>query len=637
MKKINLKKIRNILAGIMIVIAVFNASLYILILVRDPERASPLSFDLRTLRLGEHSDSSPISCEKPDRVWVETDDDLVFTNAAYVVRWEPMQPKNCPIVLYLHHDSLELISSEGYGSGSFLWQPTSEITPGENYSIILVQPDIGDIVESKNFTIRNPDSTWAINFDGNLLVGGQTYEIELGELLDDFETIEISLYKNGYKVREIYLGPYTNIVQWSVDPRLPSGSNYYFLASSMISEKYAKSREFEINNSSSEWVVHVLADMGGGPDGVRFYDVNQDGLQDIVTAFESSGNITLFLNPGLDNVKQEWPYVIVGNVPRGEDAFALDLDNDGAVDIVSSHEGDTLGVYVHWGVEDNIQSWSTERIQSSQGRAWMYAISMDVNEDGHTDIVAGSKDDFYNERNAVGIIGWFESPAENKRDLNNWVFHAIDHVGWTMSIIPYDVDHDGDLDLVLTDRNADEAHQGVRWLENPGNNWENEWNSYFIDGLSGTRPVFMAISNVDQIKGDEYIVPLESRGKIVIVRNISKDTGFPEFQPFEIQFDFANGYGTLKGVELADIDLDGTSDIIVAFEGGKVGIGWLSFEDDPYNGSWEWRDIHVSEGGKFDQVLLYDMDGDGDLDIITTEELVEKGVFWYENPTIIED
>jgi hypothetical protein len=37
-------------------------------------------------------------------------------------------------------------------------------------------------------------------------------------------------------------------------------------------------------------------------------------------------------------------------------------------------------------------------------------------------------------------------------------------------------------------------------------------------------------------------------------------------------------------------------------------------------------------GIKFDLVKLIDLDGDGDLDVLTCEESENLGVIWYENP-----
>jgi hypothetical protein len=69
---------------------------------------------------------------------------------------------------------------------------------------------------------------------------------------------------------------------------------------------------------------------------------------------------------------------------------------------------------------------------------------------------------------------------------------------------------------------------------------------------------------------------------------------------------------------------------------GKSGvIAKMSFQtDEPY-----FIDISGKEGVKYDFILLKDMDGDGDLDVITSEETAADGskkglgVIWYENPT----
>ncbi len=54
------------------------------------------------------------------------------------------------------------------------------------------------------------------------------------------------------------------------------------------------------------------------------------------------GGITkLYLHPGVDNVKQEWPSVIVGKTANVEDAVFADMDNDGRLDIVSCTESNS--------------------------------------------------------------------------------------------------------------------------------------------------------------------------------------------------------------------------------------------------------------------------------------------------------
>lgn len=381
------------------------------------------------------------------------------------------------------------------------------------------------------------------------------------------------------------------------------------------------------------WNLHFVANRSGGPDGIRLYDFNHDGLMDITTSFESSGEVTLFLHPGVDHLNQEWPFVIVGNVPRGEDAFGMDVNGDGAIDVVSAHEGDTLGMYVHWAPTDPAQllspeAWETKLIPSTQGKAWMYAIPLDVNLDGMIDIVLGAKDDYYNNRNAVGEIGWLETPAGDKRNLENWIYHTMDHAGWPMSIIAHDVDEDGDQDILLTDRNSDEEHMGARWLENPGENWEAGWASHFFRDLQGSRPGFMSFRELENNGDTAYVFSLWNQDYIGLVNEESR-------QLFKIDINTANpNIGGQKGAQVGDINLDGSLDVVLTFENGSLSVGWMKYQSSPFTNTWSWNEIYSIKGGKFDQPILYDVDQDGDLDVLTTEEVQGLGVIWFENPTI---
>jgi hypothetical protein len=101
--------------------------------------------------------------------------------------------------------------------------------------------------------------------------------------------------------------------------------------------------------------------------------------------------------------------------------------------------------------------------------------------------------------------------------------------------------------------------------------------------------------------------------------------------------------GRPKAVAIGDIDLDGTRDVVLSCEqasNGKRGILWLRSRDSPFNADWDVFDISGPEGIKFDLNLLLDVDGDGDLDVINSEEndnardgKAGLGVVWYQNPT----
>lgn len=77
---------------------------------------------------------------------------------------------------------------------------------------------------------------------------------------------------------------------------------------------------------------------------------------------------------------------------------------------------------------------------------------------------------------------------------------------------------------------------------------------------------------------------------------------------------------------------------------GKYGVGWLSYQNAMTDSKCMHYDISGNKLGiKHDRIELLDLDNDGDLDVLTTEEsqaCPERsrgdsfglGVIWYENP-----
>ena len=105
--------------------------------------------------------------------------------------------------------------------------------------------------------------------------------------------------------------------------------------------------------AENPWQRHVIDDSSRGADGVRLADFNHDGKLDFVTGWEQGGITRIYLQPQTSQVRHKWPSVTVGRTKSVEDAVAVDLDADGYLDVVSSTEGQTQTLFVHWSPNSN--------------------------------------------------------------------------------------------------------------------------------------------------------------------------------------------------------------------------------------------------------------------------------------------
>lgn len=375
------------------------------------------------------------------------------------------------------------------------------------------------------------------------------------------------------------------------------------------------------------WTLHVIDNSSVGADGVRLADANGDGLMDIVTGWEEGGVVRLYINPGPANVKDKWHAVTVGRVNNVEDAVLVDLDEDGSMDVVSSCEGDVKSMFVHWAPADkneymNSSYWKTEVIPSSKNvMQWMFCIPIQVDGKNGIDLVAGGK-------NKNAQIGWFEAP-KNPRSLSEWKWHSISRAGWIMSLFAVDMDRDGDIDIVVSDRMGE--MRGCRWVENPGPGpaQVKEWANHYIGG-DGREVMFMTMVDMDKDKLLDVLVAVKPQDLMYFRR---KTIDSQSWESFTIKF--PDNTGSAKAVNVADIDMDGKLDIIFSCEesSGKSGVMWMSYGKNIMDNVWDAHEISGSGGTKFDLVELLDLDEDGDMDVITCEEKENLGLFWYENPT----
>ncbi len=382
------------------------------------------------------------------------------------------------------------------------------------------------------------------------------------------------------------------------------------------------------------WVMHTIDDASQGADGVRLADVNADGRLDVVTGWEEGGVIRICRNPGPVSVTEKWPSVEVGQVKSPEDAVLVDVDRDGALDVISCCEGKTRTVFVHWAPPHadrywDASAWETQAIPSTAGKQmWMFCLPMPrdtvtAGDDGDLMLIVGSK----GPEASISRL----SPGRDPRDVSQWTLTALISAGWIMSLRAVDMDRDGDADVLSSDRR--EQTRGVKWLENTGSARET-WPVHPIGGTE-LEMMFLGVGDLDGDARPEVVAPSRHSGLQLYRQSSDSDASWTTHV---IPLPEVGGAG--KAVEVGDMNLDGRMDLVVSTGDAKdkQGVYWMSADEvsvnDGITGDWTMHPISGTERGvKFDRLELLDLDADGDLDVMTCEERDNLGVVWYENPT----
>ena len=370
------------------------------------------------------------------------------------------------------------------------------------------------------------------------------------------------------------------------------------------------------------WKRHTIDDSSKGADGVRLADANGDGLMDIATGWEEGGIVRLYLNPGPEKSKEKWPAVTVGPAKNVEDAVMVDLDGDGAMDIVSSCEGKTKTMFVHWGPKDKAKlldedAWVTEAIPATVGKQqWMYCLPKGARRsDGAHVLYVGSK----GKGAAVGSL----ISGEDPRNLDEWTYLRFSEASWIMSIRHYQ-NKAFEYDFVLvTDRRG--KTRGIYRIHD---------HDLEPQVIQQNKAEYMFADAVPHPKDELYtLIAVATRdGFIQLYDDLSSQRTFGQPTRVPNPFDIKQG----KAVAIGSIDQDGPYDLVVSFNTqgikGKPGLAWIKVLPDKDPKDWPAYDISGLEGKKFDRLELIDLDGDGDLDVLTCEEADNLGVIWYENP-----
>ncbi len=402
------------------------------------------------------------------------------------------------------------------------------------------------------------------------------------------------------------------------------------------------------------WVEHIIDDeahAGGvplrGADGLQLGDLDNDGNLDIVSVHEESDHVRVAFgssNPG------DWFRLSLAEgfeAGLAEHAALGDLNRDGFLDaVIACEEGHLLYLQNPGGT---VRGFRWERVIPEVSRdrgSWVRAFTADLNGDGRLEVVAANKGTSKgyepNQDLPPTPISWFEVP-ENPLDGAAWKEHALTSVKVPINAQPVDLDGDGDLDIFGGSR--DEFR--IFWLENLGGS-EISFREHSISIVAAGEfpPGDIKVNGFNlgfhDFNGD-------GRLDVVVVASnwlvwLEQPADFA--QPWKL-----HPIGTLQpdelaGFAIADINGDGKADVMTGARSAgprdedapevKVSdalgrLAWFENPGDPA-GVWVRYDISRRKRGMYDAFIARDMDGDGDIDFVSTRGNSGKydGVFWLE-------
>ncbi len=325
--------------------------------------------------------------------------------------------------------------------------------------------------------------------------------------------------------------------------------------------------------------------------GLAFGDVDGDGSDDII-----SGTFW-YRNPDGD-LQNTWTQTPLPANLHG--ILVVDVDGDPWIDIIAQEAGPG-DIEVHWLEAAN-----------SSGTAWNTTLIGTVDQASHSlgaqgyrtgQIEAGGKPEVL--LSSGNGIYYFRIPANP--EAGNW---PRIHVNGNPSDEGFDlgdIDSDGHLDVAATTGN----NKTVEWYENPGNG-TGSWQAYEIGLFSEALfPDRVAVRDLDGDLKLDIVVTEENGGSSNAETYWWSQPADPTSSNWTKSLVVSQA--TTNSMDVADIDEDNDIDLVLAEHRGNETLSlWLN------DGAGIFTEKVISTGKESHLgARLHDLDGDGDLDIVS--------------------
>jgi len=341
------------------------------------------------------------------------------------------------------------------------------------------------------------------------------------------------------------------------------------------------------------WISHIITTDALDAHSVFAIDLDGDGDNDVLSASRGDDKIAWYENDG-NAMANFTPHIITDSADGATSVYAIDIDKDGDIDVLSSsYIDEIIACYVNDGNQNFTRRIISDQFPNLEASS-VYA--KDVDGDGDIDVLSAGHRKIY----------WFE----NDGDYEDWIRWEILFNGSTArSVYAFDMDNDGDIDVFSAYQTTDRINRHM----NDGN--ENFTTSN-IPGLADFSTSVYA-EDVDG-DGDMDVLSASSMDDKIAWKENDGNGNFTHHS-ITTDADFA------QSVYAVDINGDTFVDVLSASSNDDK-IAW--YENDGSE-NFKTHIITTDADGAY-SVYAADIDGDGKMDVLSASRFDNK-IVWYEN------